>query len=438
MYPPDEMSDPGLAPPPLPGRKFPKHWIALPAFLGLALLGFALGAEVSERQKPVDVIWLARVYQAASLFVFGGIDLGTPIGGSALARVCLWVAYFGAPLVTASAVVEAILRIVGPDWWWQLKLRRHVVIVGSGELASAYLRRLRSYDPQRSVVLVDDARDAHRLLALGEAWGVHSHVRDLDNRTLFDRLRITRAVRVILLGDRDLSNLDLATAILEHGGDTGPKIVVHASDLRMLRTFCSSEIGRRCDAFNTYHLAASAFLSQQLLPYFRSTPELDVVVLAGFGRFGQTIYEELRYVARGQLSRIGVLDFEIEQKLRIADESRPWVGECERIAVEGDLRDPWVWQQMAEQCRLSDSSPVLVLATGSDEENVRAALSLAERYPRAQIFVRTHRASRFVEEAGRNAAIHALSILELVGQGLSASWYRVGESETSSGQSPPP
>ena len=60
-----------------------------------------LGVEVSERDLTGEGL-LGRLYYVLGLFVLGGLDLGTPMGGPAFGRVLLWFAYFGAPLITAS------------------------------------------------------------------------------------------------------------------------------------------------------------------------------------------------------------------------------------------------------------------------------------------------------------------------------------------------
>ena len=85
----------------------------------LALFLVAFGAlladvDVSERPGLPDESWLIKAYYALALFVVGGIDLGTPSGGPVLARGVLCFVYFAAPLLFASAIFEALVRLLAP------------------------------------------------------------------------------------------------------------------------------------------------------------------------------------------------------------------------------------------------------------------------------------------------------------------------------------
>jgi hypothetical protein len=84
----------------------------LAAFL-CAWIALLAGVGVTERDL-VSAGTAERVYYVLGLFVMGGIDLGTPVGGPLYARALLWIAYFAAPLITASAVIEAAIRLVSP------------------------------------------------------------------------------------------------------------------------------------------------------------------------------------------------------------------------------------------------------------------------------------------------------------------------------------
>ena len=110
--------------------------IAFTAVFAAAVAGLSAGVGVSERD--LSGVGLAeRAYYALGLFVLGGLDIGTPVGGPPVGRALLWSAYFGAPIITAFAIVEAVLRIFGLG---ALRLRRlsgHVVIGGDWNLRLA-------------------------------------------------------------------------------------------------------------------------------------------------------------------------------------------------------------------------------------------------------------------------------------------------------------
>ena len=80
------------------------------------LLAFAGGAEVSELDVS-KLGLLGKAYYTLGLFILAGIDIGVPSGGPGWAQGMLWFAYFAAPAITTSAVVEAVLRALRPDFF---------------------------------------------------------------------------------------------------------------------------------------------------------------------------------------------------------------------------------------------------------------------------------------------------------------------------------
>ncbi len=128
--------------------------------LALFLVAFGAllaGVDVSERPGLPDESWLTKAYYALALFVVGGIDLGTPSGGPVLARGALWFVYFAAPLLFASAIFEAVVRLLAPELWHLQRMRSHFVVVGAGDLTMSYLRVLRRTHPTVPIVVVDEA-----------------------------------------------------------------------------------------------------------------------------------------------------------------------------------------------------------------------------------------------------------------------------------------
>ena len=113
-----------------------------------------------------------QTYYILGLFVVGGLDLGVPTGGPMWAQAMLWVAFFGAPLLTASTVVDAVLRIINPQRWLLRNLQDHVVIFGSGELTISYLRLLRRENRNCRVIVVDTEFESIREQELQQKYGV--------------------------------------------------------------------------------------------------------------------------------------------------------------------------------------------------------------------------------------------------------------------------
>ena len=119
------------------------------SFFVFAMVGFVSGVSVSERPEVGTGGLLVQAYYSLSLFVVGGVDLGTPYGGPLYGRSLLWISYFGAPILAASTLIEALLRALAPQSWQLRRLDNHIVIVGAGELSLSYLRVLRRHKTSR-------------------------------------------------------------------------------------------------------------------------------------------------------------------------------------------------------------------------------------------------------------------------------------------------
>jgi hypothetical protein len=157
-----------------------RWWLAV-TFFGCALLGLESGVSLSERPDIVGAPLLTKAYYSLGLFVVGGLDLGTPEGGPPWGRYLLWLAYFGAPLLTASAVIDAVLTAMAKRRWHLKRIKDHIVIVGAGDLTISYLRVLRARDTTTPVVVVANKIDPVRELELAESFGVIVVVGDFSD-----------------------------------------------------------------------------------------------------------------------------------------------------------------------------------------------------------------------------------------------------------------
>ena len=134
------------------------------------------------------------------------------------AQTLLWIAFFGAPLLTASAVVEAVLRMLNPQQWLLRNLQDHVVIFGSGELTISYLRLLRRENRNCRVIVVDTEFESIREQELQQKYGVATVVGDLTLGFLRKQLKLKRAKRVLLNSEFVTDWRDMKTEVL------GPRV----------------------------------------------------------------------------------------------------------------------------------------------------------------------------------------------------------------------
>lgn len=387
-----------------------------------AFVGLVSGVGLSERPDVADAGVLILTYYSLGLFVFGGLDVGFPVGGPLPGRLLLWLAYFGAPLLTASAAIETAMRVMRRDRWQLRRLSDHVVIVGAGSLTITYLRVLRRKHPHVAVVVLVEAIETTRRQELEQTFGVRVVVGDPTHEFMLRQLRLRRTRRVVLLPDDNFLAFEAASKMLRLYPGLDSRIVLHSHNLRFLRTMQSTSLGKRCISFNCYHLAATGLVRDYLLQHFRRTGVKDVVVMAGFGRFGQTILEELQNHAAGEFSTVGLIDLDAERRVLVVLEQGHLSDDYERVVVQGHVGHPEVWQRMSDAVDLAHSEPTVILGTGSPEENLRAAMWVKSQWPNALVFARTNDVSVFATDVGREHDINAISITQLMEDNIPDTW----------------
>jgi len=384
--------------------------LLLVAVFALALYAFRAGVSVTDRAGLERAGVVTQIYYAAGLFVMGGLDLGMPMGGPATARGLLWVAYFGAPLITTSAVIEGALRLVGSGAIERLGIKDHLVVVGLGRLGTSFVAAFREWAPHTPILAMDrnvshaavaHARRQQRVLVLQG---------DVHLPTGLDLARLARARGVALLTDDDLANLEVAFRLSKQYPKL--RVMAHVSDVgleRALRDVGENGPGQRVHVFNAHRIAATRLYEDHLRARFRETAARDPVVLAGFGRFGQTIFEFLDQEAHGEIARVIVVDREAKLALR---KYRDQVAttQCEPQPIDGDLADPLTWEKVSEALAGLDVPPVLVIGSNEEVVNLRSALHARNRWPEAQLFVRCQNESSFTEELARRHGIVPLAV----------------------------
>lgn len=398
--------------------------LALPAMaFAFGVTGFAFGVDVTQRPGIADESLLTKIYYALGLFIFGGMDLGTPTGGPVVARALLWTSYFLAPAITASAVIEATLRLIAPEHRWMRRIKGHVVVAGAGRLTALYLSRLRAAEGDVPIVVVTppDARP----LELPGHLRVRTVTGDIRSDAVLEQLHVERARRVLLLTDDDFTNLDAAQKILALAPNLANDVVVHVADLRFLRSMAGSHLARRCTTFNGHQIAAKHMVQTHVLAHFQRTVPRDLVILAGFGRFGETILSELQSEAAGKFAHAIIIDVEAERRAMVFDEQIGFTNDYERQIISGDLRDPALWHSLSEQIDQYGGEPVFVLGSGVDRTNLRTALWLAGKYPKALVVARSEARWSFAEEVSREAGIATFSVAELVADSMPTAWFEL-------------
>jgi voltage-gated potassium channel Kch len=390
----------------------------------LTIGAFASGVRTSGVDEMSSLSIFAWIYYAGGLFVFGGLDLGVPTGGSAIGRGALWIAFFLAPAITATAVVEAALRLIRKDKFSPKWLEGHVVVVGAGRLGLAYIQAIRRVEPDKQLLLVDLEGDKLSTEEADLLDGVHLVRAALDRQEAFELLHLKRADRMIVVGDDDLLNLEVAWTAKQ--GNPNLSVAVQVTDLTLLRPVSRliRDRARSDDAvaslpliFNTHRITALHLYEDFLHPHFEQTGYRDVVVLGGFGRFPQTILELLKGTAADELEHIVIVDKEASKNVRkfAADVTLESISFS---TVDGDLDDPGTWTKVDSELSSHAATPVYLLAAANEVVNFRSAMMLRRRSSDIRIFARCFRRSSFAQSLAQENAFELLAFEEVLHQAL--------------------
>lgn len=395
------------------------------ALVFLLVVGaFLSGVVTTGIDHPAGRSVLAWIYYAAGLFVFGGLDLGAPVGGAALGRAALWLAYFLAPAITTTAVVEAVVRLIRPARPGVESVSGHVILVGAGPVGLAYLKAIRAIDREGPVLLVGQLEGTGVAAEAERLGGVHLLPADPGRPATLDLLGLDRADRMVVVTAEDLTNLEVAWAVRERAPEL--PIAVHVADLTLLRPVNRLVREQAGEAeggagpplvFNTHRIGALHLYERFLHPHFENTAYRDVVVLGGFGRFSQTILELLRVTAADEIERVVIVDQQASRKVRqfTADVR---LGALSFATVDGDLEDPGTWARVEEELTELEATPIYLLSSSAEVVNFRAAMLLRARSSEPRVFARCFHRGRFAESLARQRDFELLAFEDVLHDAL--------------------
>ena len=403
--------------------KIPNRVLAALSLIVLGALTMSAGVGFTERDLAGNSGPLEYLYYALSLFVIGGVDLGTPQGGPIWARAILWFIYFAAPILTVSAILDAIFQIFSAE---KLKLRRakkHLVIIGEEPLVEVVLQRLRDFDSKALAVLVG-SRDAspYRLAQLRKLYGVLVRISDIVDDYVFEKVRLKRASRVLILGSDSLAGCGMAHSILCRHPELDGKITLHCPKLRVMRAMSATETMCSINSFNIYQLAARYLVEKEIEPVLDAGPAKTVIVLAGFGRFGQSILERLQELALDRIESVAVLADDAERRLLVTKEQVSLSADLKIYSLQGDISHPQVWSDLNAVAPIESTKALYIMATNRGEDNLRTALWLRKQNEKAVVVARTDDALSFAQEVGVHDRIAVVSVDELAGSALPKEW----------------
>jgi hypothetical protein len=294
-------------------------------------------------------------------------------------------------------------------------------------MVAAYLRALRRTDTNRRVVVV--AREGFDYYAsenLRRSFDAITWQGDLAYDFTCEQLRIDRACRLLLLGSESLRNYETVKLVLNRQPELAGKVIMRSDRLRFKRAMSSTTVARSVTVFNPFQMAADKLVSSIIQPHLSKSTNPKGVVIAGFGRFGQSILESLQKLESHQISTIALIEQDAERRVMVTREQVAISSDFELMVLQGDISNPGVWQALQDGWSIAMDDTVYVLATNREEDNLRTALWLRNHNSQSLVIARLEKLSAFAEEVALDHDFTALSLDQLVEESITSEWLACG------------
>lgn len=400
------------------------RWSAAVVLFLSAFFALIMGVSLTERPDVQSADILTKAYYSLGLFVMGGLDIGTPVDGPLVPRLMLWLSYFASPMLAASTIIEAVIKTISPYKWRFRRISNHILVVGIEELSITYIKQLRLVQPKIPILVICEEISPIREEDLKRRYNVRVITGDITRRYFLSKLFLNKAKKVLLLGDDNFQNYEAAHKILQMQPSLQGKIIIHCNSIRFMRSMANSMVAQKCINFNAYQLAASALVHQHLISRFVETIPKEVVVIAGFGGFGQTILEELQNHAQQEIDTIAIIGVDAKRGIQVADEQLQLSNFNKREVFEGNISNPEVWQKLHAKVDMVNSKAIIILCTKSVEDNFRTSLWLKNKYPESMVIARSYLPSEFAENVSEQHNIINVSINQLVENNIPDEWLK--------------
>jgi hypothetical protein len=159
-----------------------------------------------------------------------------------------------------------------------------------------------------------------------------------------------------------------------------------------------------------------------LLERFARTERADLVVLVGFGRFGQCVLHALQEQAQGKFDEVVILDVSAQARVSAFEDRVGFAPGYAHHAIDANVLSSEIWAQLERDYQLAQREPLIILGVRDDMVNLEAALWLRRRYPAAYIVVRQFTGSTFSAELARERSLLLFSVAELITDAIPSDW----------------
>ena len=370
-------------------------------FITVLLVAWIAFLATSMPGDDSPVRYFRAMYFAATLFIFGALDIGFPQSESAFVLVVLWTCYFIAPAFTLSYVYTIIEdRLLNR---LPFNLRKHTVLLGMGRTGTLLYETARRLNPAEKIVIIDRNLQNPNIPLYEKARSVWWLKRDFENEKVLREAKVDKAKQVLITTNNDLANIMAALNCLKINKGV-EKILCHLQNYAMHEDFRKSlenmKEYEKIEVFNAYEIAAQEIL-QLINKKFQNRPgQGRIYVFLGFGHFGQTLYDDL--VADGNVTEQDeIIIASLKKKILFDIRDYDWASDLPAIKcqlhppVYENIYHAKTWDIINHMIAGKNKHVIIINCLDNDEENISLAVQIKKHGPEAMqdaiIYCRTFR-----------------------------------------------
>lgn len=353
--------------------------VFLTSFVSFILTGMS-GSEFPD-------LVLCAAYDAFSLFIMGGLDIGFPHGDSQIGIILLWICYFFAPLLTVSFVFQFVQEKIFSRYTPRVK--NHTLLCGlgrNGQLIFEILKEKKS--KHRVIVIEQDSKNPYSedLSRSSSVWWIKN---DFTKSLVLHKARIEKAHHVILSTNRDLENLNSMVTIAEIiKSSKNPRVFCHLGDLNLhenlKQTFLKEKKFDNVKMFNGYHCATRRLYENYVKKHNLIDPAGTRFIILGYGKFGRMLFSHLKAdPQRCKQDEIIIVTLDTSNDLNAYDYSwgKSFDTLCEiRRYDRHDMHSPATWHKLAQG---EEKKTLMFVCRDNDLANIELAISIKLNGPQA-------------------------------------------------------
>jgi hypothetical protein len=367
-------------------RFFRKYWRQI-LFLGVLLTAWVafLSSPMPGTESPER--YFIAMYYAATLFIFGALDIGFPQAGSNFVVVVLWACYFIAPLFTISyaytLIEERLLNRL------PFNLRKHSVILGMGRTGTFMYDTIREQDPHEKIVIVDRNVQNPLIPLYEQARSVWWIKNDFEKEESLTRAKVQKAKRAYITTNNDLANLTAAFKCLDLNPEI-ERIYCHLQNYVMHKDFVES-LDRipqysRIKVFNAYTSAAQEVLKLIEARENDNKTQGRILIFMGFGHFGHTLFDDM--IADQDICKDDeIIIVTLKTKLFFDTLNYEWskgadTQKCTlHKPIYDDIYTAGCWEKMNRLVKGKDKQVIAIACLDDPEANISLAIQIKKKGP---------------------------------------------------------